>query len=64
MRKLLLVAAATLGLGACAYPETKMEAVEPTPSQMQNADQQQQSPPADDATSGKPASAKSSSATR
>jgi hypothetical protein len=63
MRKLLLVATATLGLGACTYPDTKMEAVEPTPSQMQNADPQQATP-ASDATSAKPASAKSSAATR
>ena len=60
MRKLLLVAAATVGLGACTYPETKMVPVEPTASQTQTSE----TPPANDATSEKPASAKSAAAKR
>jgi hypothetical protein len=47
MRKLLLVAAAALGLGACSYPDTKMVPVEPTASQTQTTE----APPADDTTS-------------
>ncbi len=54
MRTLLLVAAATLGLGACSYPDTKMVPVEPTESQMQT----------NDATSTPPASEKSAAAKR
>jgi hypothetical protein len=61
MRKVLLVAAATLGLGACAYPDTKMVPVEPTASQ-QSTDSA--APAANDATSTKPASGKSAAATR
>jgi len=62
MRKLLLVAAATVGLGACTYPETKMVPVEPTASQTQTTE----TPPAanDGTTSEKPASAKSEAARR
>jgi hypothetical protein len=56
MRTILLVAAATLGLGACSYPDTKMVPVEPTESQM--------APAANDATSTPPASAKSAAAKR
>jgi hypothetical protein len=54
MRKLLLVAAATVGLGACTYPETKMTPVEPTASQTQTTE----APPADDTTTPKKPSAK------
>ena len=63
MRKVLLVAVATLGLGACTYPETKMVPVEPTASQTQSGDPSA-APAANDATSTKPASGKSAAATR
>jgi uncharacterized lipoprotein YajG len=57
MRKLLIVAAAALGLSACAYPDTKMVPVEPTASQTQE-------PAATDATSTPPASERSAAAKR
>ena len=61
MRKLLLVATATMGLAACTYPETKMVPVEPTASQTQTSETP---PAANDATSEKPASGKSAAAKR
>jgi hypothetical protein len=54
MRKLLLVAAATLGLGACTYPDTQMTPVEPTATQTQTTE----APPADDTTNQRKPSAK------
>jgi hypothetical protein len=55
MRKLLLVAAATLGLGACTYPDTQMTPVEPTATQTQTTEAP---PPADDTANQKKPSAK------
>ena len=57
MKKTLLMVAAAVGLGACTFPETKMEPVGGTQMQTQQA-----SP--DATTSEKPASAKSSTAAR
>ena len=54
MKKLLLVAVSTVGLGACTFPETKMEPV---------GEKQMQQAPAPDATSA-PASEKSANAKR
>jgi hypothetical protein len=56
MRKLLLVVAA-VGLGACTFPQTKMEPVGQT--QMET-----QSQPAPEATSAAPASERSANAKR
>jgi len=59
MKRSLLVAAAALALGACTFPQTKMQPVGET--QMQ---QQQQQPPAPAESTSEPASAKSAAATR
>jgi hypothetical protein len=56
MRKALLVAAAALGLGACTFPQTKMQPVGETQMQTQG----QPAP----ATSAAPASGRSAAATR
>ena len=61
MRTILLVAAATLGLAACTYPETKMVPVEPTATQTGTTEA---APAATDATSTTPASGKSAAAKR
>ena len=61
MTKALLVTALTLGLGACTFPQTKMQPVGETQLQTQ-----QQPPPArgQAATSAAPASGQSAAATR
>jgi hypothetical protein len=56
MKKLLLVVVSTVGLGACGFPETKMEPVGSKQMETQQA-------PAPDATSA-PASEKSANAKR
>jgi len=56
MKKLLLLAACTLGLAACTFPQTKMEPV--------GAAQTQQSQPGSDGATSAPASAQSAAATR
>jgi len=58
MKKLALLVACAAGLGACTFPQTKMEPV--GAAQTQPA----QSPPSGDATSATPASGQSAAATR